>query len=235
MTLAQIVQYVRDLVKEESTDAGALLSDSGNLSGFVNDAAEQVVLDLLDAMPLQFCATEDINLVANTQEYTISAEYLQVYKVALNESGKRAKEIEIIDPIEEQFFMATGDTSSGPTACYFLKDKIRFVPIPSAAVTAYARLYLVTPEASSIAVSGPTMIPRVAHRLICYYAAGLAATMADADPGKFFALYGIKLKQVKKVWANRFQTRPRFVRPGITARGAYDGRDRALYDVDWGD
>lgn len=233
MTRAEIIQYTRDLVNEASSDFGALLDDGGNLKAIIDDAAEQVVLDLVEIMPLQFCVTEDKTLVAGTQAYDITAEYLQVYKVALNVTGRGAKEIEIIDPMEAQYHAFVGETSSEPLACYFLGNKIYFTPTPSAAVTGYARLYLVTPEASTVPVTGPALIPRVAHRLICYYAASLVATMADAKPDKYLALYMNKLRQVKRVWANRFQTKPRFVQPGIRSRLAGDGRDRATYDSDW--
>jgi hypothetical protein len=233
MTKAEILAYTRHLVNEQSPDSGALLDDRENLLQFCYDAAEQVVLDLVEFMPLQFCTTETLTLTANVQTTTFTAEYLSIFKVAKNVTDNNPKEIEIIDPLDEQFYHTVGETAAEPMACYFLGNTIYWVPKPSTTTAAYAKAYLVVPEAAAIPVTGPAYIPRVAHRLICYYAAGLAATMADSNPAKFFALYKNRLDKVTDAWRARFRSKPRFVKESVADRIVIDARESAFFDPDW--
>lgn len=235
MTLAEILASTRNLVNEQSTDAGALLSDVGNLLDFVNDAAEQVVMDLLPHMPHMFCVTEDVNLVANTGSYAVTAEFLQVYKVERNVTGKSPKEIPIIDPLKHQFYAKTGETQEYPWGVWFQGKTMYCRPTPSKSTTAYIKLYLVVPEAASMAVAGPTYIPRVAHRLIIYWAAYLAATSIGVDPTRYLVLYQKRLQQTLKVWRDRYQQEPRFLRESVLDRMVYDDREPYYYDTEWPD
>ena len=73
MTRAELITTMRDLVSELSTDAGALLSDTGNALEYLNDAMEVVVLDLMPIMPTQFLKTKKITLVASQADYSLAA------------------------------------------------------------------------------------------------------------------------------------------------------------------
>ena len=73
MTRAEIISLTRDLVREPSTNTNALLSNTGNLLRLINDAAEQVVLDLIPHMPEQFLKTKTVSLVADQAAYSLAA------------------------------------------------------------------------------------------------------------------------------------------------------------------
>jgi len=235
MTRAEILASIRNIVNEQSTDSGALLADDGNLLDFAYDAAEQVVIDLLPHMPMMFCVTEDVNLVADDDDYDITAEFLQVYKVERNVSGKSPKEIPIIDPLKHQFYAKTGETTDYPWAVWFQGSTMYVRPTPNQNTTGYIRLYLVVPEAVAIPETGPEYIPRIAHRLIVYWGAYLCATSIGVDPTRYLVLYQKRLGQTLKAWRDRYQQEPRFVRESVTDRMVYDDREPYFYDTDWPD
>ncbi|MFA5377648.1 MAG: hypothetical protein WC455_17995 [Dehalococcoidia bacterium] len=233
MTRAEIITTIRGLTNENSTDSGALLSDSGNLLEFINDAQEQVVADVMPFMRDHLMGSETVTLIAGTANYALTGPLWQVYKVEIATTGDAPREIDIIDQYEKPFHAYTGDTTAEPLACYFIGDTIYFVPTPSAAATTYARVWFVKPEAVSMAVGGPTLLPPVAHRLIAYQAASLIAVMMGKDPSPYQLLYAQKLQAVQRVWAGRYQQRPRFVKDSIIDRGAIDSRLRVDNDKDW--
>ena len=235
MTKAELITATRNLANEVSTDSGALLDDTANLLDFINDAIEIVVLDLIPYMPGQFLGTETITLVANQANYSMTAKFLQIYKVERNESGKSPREIDIIDPLEKQFYMNIGDTEEFPKRCYFQGDVLYFVKTPSTAITDYANVYYIQTEATTLVDGGPAVIPAVAHRLIVYMAAALVAVMMEVDPSKFYALYSNRLAKVLRVWAGRYQSKTRFIREGIRERRMRDERDPTSYDTEWSD
>ena len=205
MTKAQLVTSTRALVNEVATDSGALLSDAGNLLDFMNDAAEQVVLDLIPVMPTQFLTTENVSLVASTANYTLTTPFWMIYKVERNVSASAPIEIEVINALELRHYLATvGATSAAPEACYFMGDTLYFVPTPSVNVSNYAKVYLVRPELATVPTDGPTYIPSPAHRLIAYKAAKLCATLLEADGTRFEELYQSRLASVKTLWKSRF-------------------------------
>jgi hypothetical protein len=232
MTKAEIVTAVRNLVNEISTDAGALLSDTGNLAEYINDAMEQVTLDLIPIMPFEFMDTENVSLSVLGYA-TLSKTFLQIIKVEKNVTNQTPQEIPIIDPLEIQFHMNTGETAAEPTACYFIGQNIYFVPTPSGAVTDYAKVYLAKAESSTMAPGGPAMIPVIAHRLIVYQAAAIATMTIEGDPSKFLLLYRQRLEALKSSWKNRQQQTPKFVRDSVRDRETMDSRDKAFYDVGW--
>lgn len=232
MTRAEITTAVRNIVNEMSSDSGALLDDDENLREYINDAQEQVVLDLMSVMPEQFRTSENISLIAGTQNYTLTNRFWQVEKVERNVDGDSPIEIEIIDPVEIQYHTHTGDTDSNPHSCYFIGDTIYFVPIPSESVSNYAKVWLRRPEPTSMAVGGPSYIPDVAHRLIVYQACAIIATMLEKDPSPYMTLYARRYQMVIKTWSGRFQSKALYVRPGSSERQAhyYSSEDR---DVGW--
>lgn len=231
MTLAEIKTATRNLVNVQSTDTGATLTDT-ILTDVVNDAAEEVVLDLVPIMLHQFLGTENITLVAGTANYSLTAEFLQIYKIEKNVTDDSPTEITIIDPLDKQFVHTIGETIEEPIYCYFIGNAIYFVPTPSAAKTNYAKVYFVRPEAATIVTDGPTYIPRIAHRLIVYKAATNAGIMYDADVGPYIALYQKRLMAITRVWAERYHQKPRFVRPSVHERATLDARDRAFFDIE---
>lgn len=233
MTKAQILQSVRDLVNEQSADVGALLDDAANLLGFVDDAIEQVVMDLIPFMPMEFLASEFISLVAGTTNYTITGEYWRIYKVEKYVSGENPTEIDLIDPLNIQYATRVLETNDQPHSAYIIGSKIYPIPIPAKTIANYYRIWGISAEAVTLATNGPTMIPRPAHRLIAYWAASLVATILGGKPEKFQKLYQYRLEQVKKLYAGKFQQSPRFVRESVTERTTRDERERVFYDPDW--
>jgi len=235
MTLAELVTTTRGLCNEISTDSGALLSDTGNLLEFLADAQEMVVLDLLNVMPSQFTTTENITFTAGTQSYTLTTNpnFLQIWKIAKNVSGEPPRELDPIDPLDEPYYMEVAETDSEPTAYYVLGQTIYFVPIPSASTTAYAKVWLVRPEATAVATNGPVYIPPIAHRLIAYQAAALIATMLEKDPAPFIQLYARRLSKVAEVWNARLQNKIRTVRESVAERSAFNSGLSYDRDLDW--
>jgi hypothetical protein len=238
MTAAEILASIRNLVNEQSGDAGALLSDTGNLLDFAYDAAEQVVNDLLPHMPHLFLTSENVTLVASQANYTLANEFSQIYKVERYQSGKSPKEIPIIDPLKLQFYTNIGETEDKPSAVYFQGKTLYVVKTPSVASGSsgiYLRIWEVVPEPAAIPVAGPTYIPRMAHRLIVYWGAYMAATSIGVDPTRYLVLYQKRLAQTLKLNRDRYQQEPRFVREAVTDRMIYDDREPYFYDTDWPD
>ena len=233
MTQAELITATRNIVNEVSTDAGALLNDAGNLLDFLNDALEQVTLDLLPVMPDQFLTSELLSLTANVAYVTPTNTYLWITKVEKYTTDDTPKEIEIIDQLRLQYYTKIGETSSEPRAVYFLGNVPYFVPTPSTSVTSYARLWGVRMETAGVPVAGPTYLPAIAHRLIAYKAAIMIATMLEADYRGIAALYAQRLESIKRIWWRRYQSKPRFVRESAVERTIWDTREKAFYDLDW--
>lgn len=233
MTKAEILAYTRQILNESSTEVGSKLSDAGNLLGFIDDGAEQVVVDLLAVMPEVFCKTETKSLVAGTESYTFTQEFWMVYKVEKNVSGDNPVPVDIISPLQADEIGTVGETADEPTAVYFLGNTMYVRPIPASAKTNYLKVYLVVPEAATIATAGPTYIPRPAHRMICYWAASLAAIAYQIDPSPFQQLYAARLVQVRDIWHTFQHQAPMFLRGSYVERRFQDARDKALYDRRW--
>jgi hypothetical protein len=233
MTKAELIAATRYLANEISTDAGALLSDSGNLLEFLNDAADQVTLDLVPTMPTEFMATENITLVAGTAGYALTNTPLQIWKVERTVTGDPPLEMEIVDPLDMAYHMDTGETEDNPHAVYFIGKTVYFVKTPASAKTNYAKVWEILGEPATMATAGPTYIPAIAHRLIVYKAASIIATMLQKDPTPYLALYAMKLQQVQNVWRGRFQSQPRFVKESAATRQGYILASSEDHDPSW--
>uniref|UniRef100_A0A6M3J0C4 Uncharacterized protein n=1 Tax=viral metagenome TaxID=1070528 RepID=A0A6M3J0C4_9ZZZZ len=233
MTKAEIITAVRSLVNEISTDAGAKLSDTGNMLEFLADAMEQVTLDLIDFMPRFLLGTEDVSLEADTESYTLTAEFWQIYKVERNVDDGRPKTIRIIDPLEKHNYTDVGETREEPRAIYFLGNTLYPIPIPSVDTTDYMTVYYVRPEATAMATGGPSYIPRPAHRLIVYQACVLIAIAFDADPKPYEFLYQKRLDKVRSVWATFQHSGPMFLRGAYEESLSGGPLDRTGYDPNW--
>jgi hypothetical protein len=232
MTKAEILAAVRNIVGEQSGDAGALLSDTGNLLEFVHDATEQTVLDLLPSMQSAFRASENVTLIAGTAGYALTGPILQIEKVERTVTGEPPTELEIIDPIDLAYHTDTGETEADPHSVYFIGDTIYFIKTPSTAKTNYAKVWFYKAEAATMVTGGPALIPAYAHRLIVYKACAIIATMLERDTNPYMALYAHRLGMVTKVWNGRFQSQTRFVRPSAHERQGYRGSSEDT-DRDW--
>jgi len=233
MTKAEIITATRALVNEVSTDTGALLSDTGNLLEFINDAADQVVLDLVTFMPTEFMASENITLIAGTQSYALTNTPLQIWKVEKTISGESPVELEILDPIDLQYHTDVDETEDEPHAVYFIGKTVYFVKKPSAAKTNYAKVWEILGEPSTMATAGPTYIPAIAHRLIVYQAASIISTILGKDPTTYMTLYARKMSMVQRVWAGRFQSQTKFVRSSSRERQGYSLDKSEDRDTGW--
>lgn len=230
MTKAQIITSIRSLCDEVSTDAGAFLEDANNVTDFADDAAEIVVLDLVEFMPERFLIYEDISLLANTAGYALTAEWLQIWSLNRNKTSEAPTPINHVDIQNVLNYMYVGETAEEPEAWYLKGTQINFVPTPSVAKTNYARAWIVAPEAATIATAGPTMIPRIAHRLVVYMACILVGKALEASVSSFTALYQYRLKKIRDVIGAQVQQQPRFLNPSVYERSLISTRDRAFYD-----
>ena len=232
MTKAAIITSIRNLANEISTDAGAFLEDANNVTDFADDAAELVVLDLVEFMPTRFLDYEDINLIKGTAGYALTKEWLQIWSLNKNVTSDSPIPIPYADIQDVARYQYVGETAEEPDGWYLKGLTITFVPTPSVAKAAYARAWLVTPEAATIATAGPTMIPRVAHRLIVYMACILVGVALEANTSKFENLYNYRLKKTKDVIGAQIQQQPRFLNPSVAERSLISSRDRAFFDTD---
>ena len=235
MTKAELITAVRSLVNELSTDAGAGLDDAGNLLGFIDDAIEQVVLDLVDTYPNELLTYEDVSMLANTKSYTLTKEFWQVLKFAKTVAGENETEMDVIDPLSQQYMETHDETNARPYGVFLIGSTLYVYPTPSVAITDYIRVWGIRPEATTLPNGGPAYLPRVTHRLIVYWAASLVAEMFGAKntAGRFIALYSNRLEKIKAMQKGKFQQAPRFVRESVVERTTRDTREKVFYDIDW--
>ena len=233
MTKAEIIAAVRSLVNEKSTDAGALLEDTGNLLGFVEDACEQVVLDLLDAFPNELLAYEDVSMEAGIQEYELETKFYRILKIEKTVSGENPTEIDQIDPLSRQYVETHGETTPRPIAANIINGILMVFPTPLSAITNYIRVWGIQAEVTPMDDDGPAYLPTETHRLIVFWAAGLVAVMLGVNPAPYHALYQNRLLMILKNQRAKFQQAPRFVRESVVERTTRDEREKAFFDKDW--
>ncbi len=176
---------------------------------------------------------EDIDLVADQANYSLTAEWLQIIKIERLESGKSPRELKIITPDQKQFYMNVGDTEQSPRRVYEEDDVLYFVKTPSTSITDYCKVYFIKNESSTLATGGPIVIPRMAHYMIVHKACSLIAIMLEVNPAKFDRLYNARLGKVARVYAGRFQSQTRYIQEGQATKQLGDERDIVLYDQDW--
>lgn len=233
MTKAQIIQSVRYLANEISTDAGTLLSDTGNLLDFIEDAVEQVVMDLLGIYPNELLTYEDVNIVAADFDYTLTTEFWQILKIEKTVAGENPTEMDIADQLSMQYFTTHDETSQRPYAANIINGVLYVWPIPSANISAYIRVWGIRPEATAMPTNGPAYLPRQTHRLIVLWATSLVAAMIGAKPDRWRELYAYRLGRIRDMQKDKFQQAPRYVRESSVERTTRDSRDRVTYDEDW--
>jgi len=233
MTLAQIIQYIRNLINEQSTDAGAKLADAGNMLTFIEDASEDVVLDLLPYGGDLLLGKEDITLIANQQNYSLTAEWLHIIKLERLTTDKSPRPLIPIDVNEQHYYTNNGETEATPDHWMLVGTEIYFVKTPSTAATDYARAWFLQPEVTTMVAGGPAIIPRVIQKLICVDACIKIAVAFEADTKPFQMLYNRKVKNAKYLLSGAVQQKPRFVKPGFYERSQVTDQQAVLYDVEW--
>lgn len=231
MTLAELRTAARYLAKETDTDAGTLFpSDNVLLDLYLNWGCEQVVLDLVEFLPETFLTYEDITLVASQAPYTLTAEWLQIWAIQKNVTSEAPKLIPYRDVKLLPFKGYTGETAEFPK-CWYLKGKsICFWPTPSTAKANYARTWIIQPEVATIVTAGPSIIPRIAHKLIPIQACILAAVMNEVSMTGLEKLYARFLVQIRGVLGYPVQQQPRFLGESILSLESVEARDKAFYD-----
>lgn len=235
MNKQEIITATRELVNELSTDVGAGLDDAGNLLGFIQDATEQVVMDLIGTYPNELLYHEDISLTANKKTYEIATEFWQVLKIGKTVTGENETEIDIIDPLSQQYVETHDETSEKPYGANVINGILYVYPTPSANITNYIRIWGIQAETVTMSDNGPMFLPRPAHRLIVFWAAYLVATMFSAPRSAqaFMLLYQNRLEKIKQMQKGKFQQAPRFVKESIVERTTRDTREAAFNDLDW--
>lgn len=232
MTLAEIRQGVRDLTKIKDDEAGTVLPSNNTLLDFyLNWATELVVLDLVEFIPKDFLTYEDISLVANDNENTLTAGWLQIWAMLYNITDKKRRVIPYFEATEQLFEEYAGETAAEPTGWTLKGQTIVWLPTPSAAYANYARCWIVASEAATMVTAGPVYIPRQAHRLIIIYSAILIGTMNDWDLSPYEKIYGHMLKKARDTLGFRVQQQPRFLKPSFTARQLISSKDPAYHDL----
>ena len=233
MTRVEIIQAIRDLVNESSDDPGALLDDAGNILGFIDDAVEQVVMDLVDTYPNELLTYEDVSIVAGAKTCTLTKEFWQILKIAKTVAGENETEMDIVDPLSQQYVETHDETSDKPYGAYVIGQTLYVFPTPLSSIANYIRVWGIRPEATTMPTAGPTYLPRATHRLIVFWAAGLIASMIGVKPTPFLSMYSNRLEKIKMMQKGKFQQAPRFVRESVVERTVRDSREKVFYDLDW--
>jgi len=233
MTLLQIEADIRALVKDTSAEAGTLFpSDNALLDLFINMAAELVVVDLVPFLPTFFLDYEDINLVALTQGYTLTKEWIQIWNMAKNVTGEDPRPLEYLPWHDELLAQYVGETADYPRAWTLKGNTIMFLPKPASAQTAYARAWIIKPEVATMVAGGPAMIPRIAHRLISLKALELISTVLEVTAlVAWEKLYAKFFGATTKVLGNLVQGQPRFLGSSFREKQFVDRRDPAFFDT----
>jgi len=229
MTLAELRTAVRYLAKELQTDSGTLLeSDNVLLDFFIDSATELVTLDLVELMPEVFLSYEDLDLTVAVNYTDPDAEFLQIWALQENTSDKSPRIIPYLDIPAEQRAQYVGQTGADPKWFYTAGNRIYWIPTPSESKTDYARLWYIGAEAADVATGGPTLIPRMGHKLIVFQALILICAMDGAETTRWEKLYGYFHTRLVSIYHNRIQQQPRFLR-GATQ--APEDLDPTIYDT----
>lgn len=233
MTLAEIRIAVHNLIKEWETDAGALLpSGDVKLDFYINMATKQVVLDLVEFVPECFLTYEDISLTANTNPYTLTKEWIQIWAMLKNVTNESPRPVPYIKRTDETYKKYVGQTAADPEAFSLYGDNIEALPTPSIDKANYWRCWIIAAEASTMAVSGPAYIPKMAHHLVPLYAGVLIAeTVESGKMQTMAALYQKWLTKVTDVIAYRIQQQPRFLGSSFHEKRVFSTRDPAFFDI----
>lgn len=210
--------------------AGMTIKLSGSTADDGNYTIESVAAGTLTLDAGETMTGED---AGNSITITELNPFYQIYKIERNTTDRSPREIEIINPLEHQFYMNVGETEASPSACWFEGDTLYFKKTPSTTTSNYAKVYLVPGEAVTVPTNGPKLIPQPFHSCIAYWGALIVANMLEQRPERFNFLYHSKLNAGIKVWAGRYQQKPRYVQPGHLERTQTSDLERAFYDHGW--
>lgn len=233
MTLDQIRTAVRSIIKENETDSGALFPSNNTLLDFyINMACEQVVLDLVEFIPECFLTYEDISLTANTNPYTLTTEWIQIWAMLKNVTNEAPRPLLYITRTDEAYKKYAGETAEDPEAWTLYGDNIEFLPTPASDKSNHYRCWIIAAEASTMAATGPAYIPRMAHKLIPLYAGVLIAeTVESTKMDTMLLLYQKWLTKVTDVIGFRVQQQPRFLGESFRSKRVISTLDPAFYDI----
>jgi len=232
MTKAQIRTAVRNLMKEQSTDAGALLG-SGNtmIDDFIDDAAGLVLLDLIKQLPTRFTSTESISLEAGTANYDLTATWMTILDILKTVTGQRPRPIPYVEIQEKaDIEILHGHTAADPKGFTLIGKTIYFYPTPSEDKDDYCTALFHVAETEPLPDAGPTYIPAIAHRCIVYKACDLAAVMSDAKTSPFEKLYERRIVKCIEILGAQVH-QPRFLGGSFMDRIVGDARDPAFFDL----
>lgn len=230
MTLADLRTAVRNFVREQSAETGALFDSTNTLLDyFLGSAYDAVMLDMARECPERTLTYEDLTLTANTATTTITKEWIQIWTINKTVSGETNRPIPYIPYQQEMLAKYQGETKEDPDAWSISGNNVLWLPTPSATRASYARAWLV-PSESSIPVAGPTYLPRIAHRLIPLQAMVLICTMLETPASSWLALYELLLKKVSLTLGMPVQGQPRVIAPAFSELVNLDDRDPALVD-----
>jgi hypothetical protein len=213
MTEAEIRTAVHNLVKEYSTDTGALLgADNTLIDFFIDTAMDVVVIDLVEYCPEEFVTDEDVDLVADTATFTFSnTNWIQIRAAHKNEDDESKTPIQYIEQTDLDKFSYVGQTDADPLHFTRKGGTMVWLPTPSGAVTDYAKFWLILGD--SMAESGPSLIPSIAHRLIPMMAANIILiTFESTEANNIFRLYQYMLRKVGSLLRHRMQFQPQYLR-----------------------
>lgn len=233
MTQAEIRTAVRNFIKEWSTDTGAqFASDNTLLDFYIDTAMELVVMELCSYPEIApvFLSYEDIDLTADEPDYTLTAEWMMIWKMERNVSSENPVPIIEVPMGSTQYKTYVGQTAEFPEAFTLVGSTIKFLPTPSTAKTAYAKCWFIAPETAALVEAGPVMLPRWAHRLVPIKAAEVILGVNDADTTAMTRLYVEFLKAVIRTLSVRNHQQPRFLRGSTMERMGASTRDNAFYD-----
>jgi len=213
MTKIQLRETLNQYIKTGKLSGGLGLPTSTDYwDTYLDSALDLVTLDLAKIIPESFIVAENITLVADQNNYTLTAAWLQVWDFQKNVTGDNPVPITYLGVHERAGNEYVGQTDPEPWGWYYMGETICFVPTPSAAKTNYAKIFVIAKDAVTIPTAGPTYIPAIAQRLIPLKAAVFVA-LANGNnmASSYEVMYRQMLSSVEKVLSSRVQGQPRFL------------------------
>ena len=234
MTEAQIRTAVRNMLREQSSDTGALFP-AGDvlLDDMIDMALDMVVMDLVEQggeLPENFIEAEELTITADTRTTTpTNTSILQVWSANKNVSDETPLPLTKVPWAEHDRYEYKGQTDAAPKHYSMVGDVVHWIPTPASTVADYAKfLFIMQAEITGGAV---TRIPAAAHRLIPLKAVIVAATAMNLFPTeKLNVMYEMFLKRIGAVLAHRTQHQARYL-AGV--QGTANTREITEYDPNW--
>ena len=168
MTLDEIRVAVRGITKSWAEDEDTLLpSDNVLLDMFINWACEDVVLDLVEYMPEDFLTYEDISLVADDNDYDLTAEWISIWAMQKKVTDENYILIPYAPVADRGDYV--GETAEDPKGWFLKGTTIIFWPTPSTAKTDYIRCWIIAPEVEAMTADARTFTVDSSNKYIDVY------------------------------------------------------------------